>query len=492
MPKRPDFYALLGLLRSATQEEIRRAYHKAAKRLHPDTNQAPGETELFLDVQQAYQVLSDPVRRSSYDATLGPEESLPSVVEKRILLSRKEIARLGESQLIYALIDLIPSDEQKKAASSVPLNLCLVLDCSTSMKGERLDTVKSTAVQILRKLKPQDIFSVIAFNDRAEVVIPATRQQGSTHKMETRIQLLQTGGGTEIFKGLEAGFDEIRRFSNPNTISHIILLTDGRTYGDEQQCYDLAKQAAELGIGISGLGIGSGWNDIFLDQLASITGGTAMYVSQPQDIERLLNEKFSNLSQTFAENVVLDFQPEDGVSVSYTFRLQPEAAPLGKQTPLPLGPILQDWPLSVLIEFLIQPIRPGQDSITLIDGKLEISAATLNATFPPVPIHLVVPVKETITPEPPPPPLVQALSKLTLYRLQEKARADVEAGNYQKATEHLQKMATHMLAQGERSMAKTIMLEIENIEKEKKFSETGEKQIKYGTRALLLPGERKS
>lgn len=489
---RPDFYALLGLLRSATQEEVRRAYHKAAKRLHPDTNQAPGETELFLDVQQAYQVLSDPGRRSSYDATLGPEETLPVVVDKRILLSRKEISRLRESQLIYVLIDLIPSEEQKKAVAGVPLNLCLVLDCSTSMKGERLDTVKATAVQIIRKLKPQDIFSVIAFNDRAEVVIPATRQQGSTHKLETKIQLLQTGGGTEIFKGLEAGFEEIRRYANPKTVSHIILLTDGRTYGDEQQCYGLAKQAAELGIGISGLGIGSGWNDIFLDQLASSTGGTTMYVSQPKDIERLLNEKFSNLSQTFAENVVLDFQSSEGVSVSYAFRLQPEAAPLGNQTPLPLGPILQEWPLSVLIEFIIQPLGPEHDSIELIDGKLEISAAVLNTAFPPVPLNLVVPVKETIAPEPPPPALVQALSKLTLYRLQEKARADVDSGNYEKATEHLQRMATHMLAQGERSVAKTIMLEIENIEKEKKFSESGEKQIKYGTRALLLPGERKS
>lgn len=296
MPKRPDFYALLGLLRSATQEEIRRAYHKAAKRLHPDTNQAPGETELFLDVQQAYQVLSDPSRRSSYDATLPPEETIPVVVDQRILLSRKEISRLRESQLIYVLLDLLPSEAQKKAAASVPLNFCLVLDCSTSMKGERLDMVKATAIQIIRKLKPQDVFSVVAFNDRAEVVIPATRQQGSTHKLETRIQMLQTGGGTEIFRGLEAGFDEIRRYTNPGTVSHILLLTDGRTYGDESQCYELAKQAAEMGIGISGLGIGSGWNDVFLDQLASTTGGTTMYVSQPKDIERLLNEKFSNLS----------------------------------------------------------------------------------------------------------------------------------------------------------------------------------------------------
>jgi Ca-activated chloride channel family protein len=488
MRKQPDFYALLGLLRSATQEEIRRAYLKAAKRLHPDTNKAPGETEMFLDVQQAYQVLSDPARKASYDSALPPEEKLPSVISQRILLSRKEISRLKEPQLVYALIDLAPSEEQKQATSSVPLNFCLVLDCSTSMKGEKLDTVKATAIQLIRKLKAQDIFSVVAFSDRAEVVIPATRQ-GNTHKLETKVQLLQTSGGTEIFQGLNAGYEEVRRYANPNTISHIILLTDGRTYGDEQQCYELARQAAEQAIGISGLGIGSGWNDVYLDQLASLTGGTSMFVSEPKDIERLLNEKFSNLSQTFAENVSLQFEPSEHARISYAFRLQPETTPIALEGQVRLGPILQEWPLSVLLEFLVQPLNSNTEAVTLLQGKLDISVAAINTAFPPVPITLVVDVKDKLTPEPPPPAIVQALSKLTLYRLQEKARAEVAEGNYDKATEHLQRLATHLLAQGERSLAKTIMLEVEHIEKENSFSEGGEKQIKYGTRALFLPEE---
>ena len=72
--KTPNLYALLGLLRSASSEEIRRAYLKSAKKLHPDRNQAPGETELFLGVQQAYQILADPQRKAAYVATLPAEE----------------------------------------------------------------------------------------------------------------------------------------------------------------------------------------------------------------------------------------------------------------------------------------------------------------------------------------------------------------------------------------------------------------------------------
>jgi Ca-activated chloride channel homolog len=217
MPKQPSFYTLLGIRRSATPEEIRRSYLKSAKRLHPDTNIGPGETELFLDVQQAYQVLSDPSRRSAYDATLPPEEEIPSIVNQRILVSRKELSQLKESQLVYLLIEISPKKELTDTVNSVPVNVCLALDCSTSMKGEKLDTVKATAIQLIRKLKPQDIFSVVSFSDRAEVVIPATRQ-GNSLKMENRIQLLQTSGGTEIFQGLKASLEEIRQFRNPSIL----------------------------------------------------------------------------------------------------------------------------------------------------------------------------------------------------------------------------------------------------------------------------------
>ena len=48
-----DYYALLGLMRDASQEEIKRAYLEAAQKFHPDKNTAAGETEIFLGVQQA-------------------------------------------------------------------------------------------------------------------------------------------------------------------------------------------------------------------------------------------------------------------------------------------------------------------------------------------------------------------------------------------------------------------------------------------------------
>ncbi len=62
-----DYYALLGVSRDAAPDEIKRAYRKLARELHPDVNQDPGSQERFKEVTAAYEVLSDPEKRQMYD-----------------------------------------------------------------------------------------------------------------------------------------------------------------------------------------------------------------------------------------------------------------------------------------------------------------------------------------------------------------------------------------------------------------------------------------
>lgn len=67
-----DFYQILGVPRTASQDDIQRAYRKLARENHPDVNADPGAEDRFKDISEAYNVLSDPQTRRRYDA-FGPD-----------------------------------------------------------------------------------------------------------------------------------------------------------------------------------------------------------------------------------------------------------------------------------------------------------------------------------------------------------------------------------------------------------------------------------
>jgi curved DNA-binding protein CbpA len=81
-----DYYAILGVPRNATPEEIKEAYRRLAKEYHPDKNPSPEAEERFKLINEAYQVLSDPAKRAEYDAlydVMMSRASAPTASEEK-------------------------------------------------------------------------------------------------------------------------------------------------------------------------------------------------------------------------------------------------------------------------------------------------------------------------------------------------------------------------------------------------------------------------
>jgi Ca-activated chloride channel homolog len=484
-----DPYNILGVSLTASAEEVKAAYRRAARRLHPDVNQNnPGANVQFQDISAANDILSDPDRRRELDRQLAKRSSEGLAFMLRVTPSKRTVAPLQEPQVVYLLTEILPDpgarDQQRQKRES-RLNLTLVLDHSNSMNGTRIDKVKVAAHQIIDQLSSTDILSVVGFNDRAEILIPATTVSDKP-ALKAKVSMMIASGGTEIFKGLSEGVDQNRRFRAPKLVNHIVLLTDGNTFGDQDQCFELAKQAAKEGIGISAMGLGQEWNDEFLDKLASTTGGSSAYIKSANAVVRFLNDHVRNLSDAFAERVQISIAPDPDIQFESAFKLSPHPQPLPiNEGYIQLGSLQANRLISVLFQFQMpSSMKLGFRSLARLVAVGDI-LENQNQKY-----QILSDVSLEITDNPPtedpPIAILDALGKLTLYRMQERAQEALENGDIKEATRRLENLATRLLAMGEQELANEALSEARRVAHTSNLSDKGRKTLKYQTRHLLL------
>ena len=83
------------------------------------------------------------------------------------------------------------------------------------------------------------------------------------------------------------------------------------------------------------------------------------------------------------------------------------------------------------------------------------------------------------------PAVVQAVNRLNLYQMNEKAWEEVAQGNIEQASRRMERIATHLLRAGEPQLAYTAFAEANNITRTGHLSQEGRMKLKYGTRALI-------
>ncbi len=485
MPQANNLYEILGVPPSAPENDLINAYRIAERRFSPEVNAHPGAARQFEQIKAAYDVLTDPIKRAAFD-----KERMNAGAEKpsftiRATPSKRVLRVIDEAQVLYLLIELIPEQAKNAESRESNLNLTIVLDHSTSMNGIRLERTRAAAYQIIDQLTPKDILSVVTFSDRADVLYAANPVTDKP-TIRAMVATMQAGGGTEIFQGLDAGFKENQRYAGRKFINHIILLTDGKTYGDEENCLKLADKAAKQGIGISAMGLGDEWNDEFLDQLAGRTGGVSQYISSPNAVVRFLNDCVRALGRSIAERVTISVAPDPDVMLESAFRLTPSSQPLSILTdPIPLGQVHVAGTSSVLFQLQVPPNqKPGFRSIM----RVCVSADIVRDQRPDYMLIADTSVEFAESPasdEQPPMAIMDALSKLSLYRLQEKASAAVARGDVQEATKRLETLATRLLGAGESELADAAKAEAARVARTKALSAEGQKALKYGTRSLV-------
>ncbi|WP_420629310.1 VWA domain-containing protein [Candidatus Leptofilum sp.] len=484
MDKEFEYYAILGVAPQATLEEIQSAFASLRVKI-PKEKRDKAKNPAYARLANAYEVLSDPARRATYDSLLAETKSL-DVVNLQVTASRDRIKVSDTEQVVYLLLDISPPAQDTK---QLPLNLSLVLDKSTSMQGSRLSHVKTAVELIVNKLAPTDTLSIVSFSDRADVDVPAGKVENPT-AVVGQLRGVQASGGTEIYQGLQAAVKELRKVDLAKHTNYLILLTDGHTYGDVEQCLELARRAARENIGISAFGLGTEWNDQFLDTLVSPSGGQSNFVEQPGDIVQHLQKRIQGLGTVYAKNLQLKATLHRQATIQYGFKLEPFAQPLALDDEfLKLGNLEGRSPLAALLELKIAPsptetrLKLNIEVIAHIPGPQKREQAFKQA-------HPLM-VLSDVAQEMPPENIVEAVRVMNMYRMNEKVWQEVEAGRLDVATTRMHHLSTRLLEAGETELAHQAQQEMDQISRAGTMSLAGRKKLKYGTRALIGKAKKK-
>ncbi|HET92299.1 MAG TPA: VWA domain-containing protein [Chloroflexi bacterium] len=485
-----DYYSVLGISPSATEEEIKHAYRGLARRYHPDSRTEKAPTTIFHGIQQAYAILSDKEQRRAYDrqraeAGFGQDSALSWTIQ----LSQTQLSSQHEEQVVYLLIEIQPA--AALGSQRLPLNLCLVIDRSTSMQGRRLEHVKQAAHQIIDELHDEDSLAVVTFSDQAEVVLPSSIRVNPIHA-KSKVSSIIASGGTEILQGLQAGLQEIEKRHGQPVVNHVILLTDGQTYGDEPDCLAEARHAGARHIGISAMGIGEDWNDTLLDEIAQQSGGVSAYIASPGQVRSILQKRVRGLESVFAQGLTLELRQVEGVKVESVYRATPHLERIQLTNgQIPLGSLQADTVTKIAVELTVQQKAPGDHRLLQLELTGDIVAwkhqrerlrQNVGCTF--------------VAGEPPPQPVPAAvlsiLSKVTIFRMQERAWHSLDSGDLKTATRQLERVATRLFDLGEVQLARAAMLEAGRLSQGGAPTAKGRKELKYGTRSLTIASGRET
>lgn len=391
-------------------------------------------------------------------------------------------------QLVYVFIEALPTDTL--AAVQMPLNFSLVLDHSGSMMGAKMENLKAAAHLAVDEMTPQDLASVVVFDDSVQVVVPSQPVSDPTG-IKARIGKIRAEGGTRISRGMRASLDELAKGIRPDRVSRMLLLTDGETYGDEDACRQLAAEAGRQGIAITALGLGEGWNETLLDAIAQASGGASDFIpeGQPDVVRETFRGQVRSAQRTVVQNATLLLRLSAGVLPRAVWRVTPLIGLLGhralsdRDVQAPLGDMERGQGQSLLVELLVPPLAPG--AYRLAQAEVAYDVAALNLHNEKVRSDIVLSFSanplETAAVNA---QVMNIVEKVTAHKLQTRALEEAALGNIAGATQKLRAAATRLLDLGEHDLAEVARQEAARLEQGQGLSAHGTKKLRYETRKL--------
>jgi Ca-activated chloride channel family protein len=188
-----------------------------------------------------------------------------------------------------------------------------VLDRSGSMAGKKIEQARKALRFVLDNLRDDDLFNIVAFDDRVEAFRPELQRFSSDARREAErfVENIREGGSTNIDDALTTALGMIRDDSRPN---YVLFLTDGLpTAGErgEMAIADHARRENRHRARLFAFGVGFEVNARLLDRLSGGNAGTSEYVKPDEDIEAHVSRFYAKLTSPVLTDIRIELSGTD-------------------------------------------------------------------------------------------------------------------------------------------------------------------------------------
>lgn len=227
----------------------------------------------------------------------------------------------------------MPGAQQRR----LPVNVALVIDRSGSMEGEPLEYVKRACSHVVDLLTPDDVLSIVTFEETVEVLMPA-RRVAQPDLIKQHIQRIVPGNTTNLFDGLYAGGAQAATVPLQGYVTRVLLLTDGEPTAGLKDFPSIVNQVAELksrGITVTALGFGPEYNEELMAGIARRSGGNYYYIARPEQIPEVFRQEMETILGVTAKNPRLTLHLPRGCVVRQVYGSPPTFGPRTAEISLP-------------------------------------------------------------------------------------------------------------------------------------------------------------
>lgn len=195
-------------------------------------------------------------------------------------------------------------------SARTPMNLCLAIDKSGSMEGLPLEYVKHACAHVVDLLSPDDVLSIVTFEEVVEVLMPPQRVTNK-QLIKDGIAKLTPGNTTDLYGGMSMALQQVTQFMEGGRATRVVVLSDGDPTAGVKDFGSLTQFATEVkqrGVTMTFFGFGPDYNEELLAGMAKRSGGNYYFIPEPQMIPEIFRNELQKLMTVSARNLNLEIK----------------------------------------------------------------------------------------------------------------------------------------------------------------------------------------